>query len=284
MDDDFLDLRLRDLHFLTRLAALGSLSATAQELQLPKATASRRLAQIEARLGVTVVKRNTRTLALTPPGHALVPRAKEILALAEATRREVLSDMPSGVIRVSVPVPMGRVMAGPVIARFRRRLPTVALEIKLENHRVDLVGDGIDLAIRGGVLEDSELQSRRLATATLSRYTGTAYRDTPAGEIPLILAPGDAALLRRAGLPHEPAAVLVDDRAAVADALVWGAGIGLLPSFLADRSVAEGTLVARDATPIAHLPVHALFHVSQRHDVRLHVLMDEIAEQLATML
>lgn len=171
-----------------------------------------------------------------------------------------------------------------MIARFRERLPSVALEIKLQNHRVDLVKDAIDLAIRGGPLADSELVSRRLSVATMRRYCSASYRDLPDEDIPLILAPGDVALLRRAGLPNEPAAVLVDDRTAVADALVWGAGMGLLPSFLADAPLVEGTLEVRDASPIAELPVHALFHASQKGDLRLKVLMDEIAKQLATML
>jgi DNA-binding transcriptional LysR family regulator len=280
MPDDFLDLRLRDLHFLVRLSVLGSLTATARELGLPKATASRRLSQIEARVGVPLVKRTTRNLALTTRGEALLPRARELLAVAEAARLELRSELLTGVLRVSVPVPMGRVIAGAVIARFRQRLPSVALEIKLQNHRVDLVRDGIDLAIRGGLLEDSELRSRRLGVATMRRYSSAVYRDAAAANVPLILAPGDAALLRRAGLPHGPAAVLVDDRSAVADALVWGAGMGLLPSFLGDGPESEGALVARDQAAVAELPVHALFHASQREDPRLRVLMDEIAAQL----
>lgn len=284
MPDDLLDLRLRDLHLLVRLSVLGSLTATARELRLPKATASRRLAQLEARLGVALVKRTTRNLALTAQGEALLPRARELLAVAEAARLELRSDAPSGLIRVSVPVPMGRVIAGAVIARFRQRLPSVALEIKLQNHRVDLVRDGIDLAIRGGRLPDSELRSRRLGAATMRRYCSAVFRDTPAASVPLILAPGDTALLRRAGLPDGPAAVLVDDRGAIADALVWGAGMGLLPSFLGDGPESEGALVARDAAPVAELPVHAIFHATQSDDPRLRVLMDEIAVQLAGIL
>ena len=284
MDDAFLELRFRDLHFFTRLAALGSLTATARELALPKATASRRLAQLEEHLGAAVVKRTTRSLSLTPRGEALVPRAKEMLALAEATRLELRSELPTGILRVSVPVPLGRMLAGQVIARFRQRLPSVALEIRLENQRVDLIAGGIDLAIRGGRLSDSELISRKLTTASLLRYCNTSYQDVPDGEIPLILAPGDTDLLRRAGLPHEPAAVVVDDRTAVADALVWGAGIGLLPTFLGEPSRAEGVLVRRDASPVAELPVHALYHASQREDLRLQVLIDELEKALRSVI
>lgn len=284
MGQRFDDLTFADLHFVVRLAALGSLTATARELQLPKATASRRLAQLEAKLGVSVAKRTTRSLSLTPQGRTFVARAQEILTLAEAARLDLSTAVPTGTLRVSVPVPMGRVIAGPVIARFRQRLPTVSLEIKLENHRVDLVREGIDLAIRGGPLSDSELLSRRLSTATMRRFCSVAYADAPLAEIPLILAPGDAALLRRAGLPHEPAAVLVDDRSAVADALVWGAGLGLLPSFLADAPLERGALVCRDEAPVATLPVHAVFHAAQRDDPRLRVLMEEIERQLAGVL
>lgn len=281
--DDFLDLRLRDLHFFLRLAALGSLTATARELRLPKATASRRLAQLEAMLGVAVVRRTTRSLSLTPLGEALVPRARELLRLAEATQLDLRSELPTGTLRVSVPVPMGRMVAGPVIARVRQRLPKVSLEIRLENRRVDLVAEGVDLAIRGGPLEDSELRSRKLASVAMRRYCSVAFRDTPVGEIPLILAPGDDDILRRAGLPSEPVVVVVDDRTAVADALVWGAGLGLLPSFLGEPPRLAGALVCRDTAAVVELPVHGVFHRSQAQDLRLRVVLEELEQQLATM-
>lgn len=284
MADLFFDLRLSDLQFFVRLAALGSLTATARELRLPKATASRRLAQLEERVGVSLVKRTTRSLSLTPRGEALLRRAQQLLAVAQEAQLELLSELPAGVVRISVPVPLGRMMAGSVIAGFRRRLPTVELEIRLENDRVDLVGDNVDLAIRGGPLLDSELHARRLTSASLLRYCSAALRDEALSNVPFVAAPGDTALLRRAGLAHGPVVVTVDDRIAIADALTWGRCAGLLPSFLGEPRAADGALVCRDATPVVELPVHAVYHRSQRDDVRLMVLIEEIERNLTTLI
>ncbi len=285
MSEDFDDIRFRDLHFFERLATLGSITAAAKDLRLPKATASRWLVQLEDRVGVPLVKRTTRTIALTPAGKEFLTRARDILAAAKSTRQAVQSDTPQGLLRVSVPVPMGRMLAGPVIARFRRRLPEVRLEIKLQNERIDLIHDGFDLAIRGGALTDSDLMTRRLSAAAMWLYASSCFRDERLENIPLITSPGDELLLRRANmLVRGQAAVIVDDRTAVADAMIWGAGAGLLPSFLGEQPRADGLLVRLHDDPIVALPVHAIFHASQRDDLRLIILIEEIENQLKVLL
>lgn len=284
MSDAFLDIRLRDLHFFERLAALGSLTAVAQELRLPKATVSRWLTELERRVGASLARRTTRVLVLTTQGEELARRARVLLGQADATRMALLTDAPTGVLRVSVPVPLGRMLAGPVIARFRRRLPLVRLEIVLQNQRVDLVRDGVDVAIRGGELPDSDLIARRLASATMWLYGSAAFRGAALPEIPLIVAPGDEAMLRRAGLVVSDPSAVIDDRSAVADAITWGAGMGLLPSFLGEPACAQGTMARLHDAPIATLPVHAVYHASQRDDVRVRVLVDEVEVQLLATL
>jgi DNA-binding transcriptional LysR family regulator len=285
MSDDFHDIRLRDLRFFDRLAALGTITAAAEELRLPKATASRWLAKLEERVDASLVKRTTHGVTLTEAGEEFAARARQLLSAAHAARLAVHSDVPAGLLRVSVPVPMGRMLAGPVIARFRRRLPSVRLEIRLENARVDLVKEGIDLAIRGGALNDSDMLTRKLSAPSMWLYMSARFRGERLAEIPLIASPGDERLLRRADVSHpgEPA-VIVDDRTAVADALVWGAGVGLLPSFLGEPPREEGALCRYDDEPIVALPVHAIYHPSQRDDPRLQVLIDEIGVQLEEML
>jgi len=284
MDNSFLDIRLRDLQFFDRLAALGSLTAVAEEQRLPKATVSRWLSELERRVGVTLVKRTTRSLQLTPEGQELAWRARAMLGQADAARVALSADVPTGVLRVSVPVPLGRLLAGPVIARFRRRMPRVRLEVLLHNHRVDLLRDGVDVAIRGGTLPDSELVARRLASASMWLYASAAFREQPLTSIPLVVAPGDEALLRRAGLPVGETAAVVDDRTAVADALAWGAGQGLLPSFLGEPACVEGALERRHETPVVTLPVHAVYHPSQKDDRRVQTLVEEMAAQLLSTL
>jgi DNA-binding transcriptional LysR family regulator len=284
--EDFDDIRVRDLVFFDRLAALGSITAVAKELNVPKATASRWLAQLEDRVGQALVKRNTRQVALTERGEAFRVRVQDILRMFRATRLAVNTDTPGGTLRVSVPVPMGRMLAGPVIANFRKQLPGVRLEIKLQNERVDLIGDGFDLAIRGGPLPDSELIARKLSLAAMWLYASTRFRGDDMATIPIIAAPGDDILLRRTTLADRLSApvVLVDDRSAIADALVWGAGAGLLPSFLGEPARMQGDLIRLDDDPVATLPIHAVYHPSQREDPRLQILIEEIVQQLDKVL
>lgn len=282
---EFLDIRLRDLQLLDRLAQLGSITAAARDLRVPKPTASRWLGQIEDRVGVALVKRSSRTVALTEQGKEFVVRARAILTAAHAAHRAVHAESPGGSLRVSVPVPMGRMLAGPVISRFRQRLPSVRLEIRLEDSRVDLVKEGFDLAIRGGSLTDSSLIGRRLTSASLWLYASARFHGDRLSDIPLVISPGDELLLRRAELGWlGEGQVVVDDRGAIADALVWGAGIGLLPSFVGQPRCEEGTLFRAHDTPVVSLPIHALYHPAQRDDRRLQILIEEIERQLNIML
>lgn len=285
MADEFGDIRLRELEFFDRLGRVGSITAAANELGLPKATASRWLAQLEERVGVSLVKRTARTIALTDAGEEFADRARSLFSAAHAARAAVHDEAVGGTLRVSVPVPMGRMLAGPVIAGFRRQLPQVRLEVRLQNERVDLVEQGIDVAIRGGRLRDSDLIARRLSSASMWLYAAIRYRGEALAAIPLIASPGDDALLRRAGieLPEEPA-VVVDDRTAVADALAWGVGMGLLPSFLGEPHREDGTLIRLREDALVALPIHAVYHPSQRGDPRIEVLVAELETELRRLL
>ena len=286
MNDDFDDIRLRDLVFFDRLCALGSITATAAELGIPKATASRWLAQLEERVGHTLVARTTRRSVLTERGRAFGEHVREVLAAARQAKQAVRAEVPGGTLRASLPVPMGRMLAGPVIGAFRQQMPGVKLDIRLQNARVDLLRERFDVVIRGGPLGDSELIARKLSVASMWLYTSALYEGQELSTIPLIAAPGDAALLGRTALGSElgDAAVVVDDRTAVADALVWGAGAGLLPAFIGEPPRSRGELVRLGQEPAAVMDVHALFHASSRDDPRTVVFVELIAAQLNRVL
>jgi len=144
--DAFDEIRLRDLKLFVRLAALGTITAAARDLGVPKPTASRWLIRLEQQVGHQLVNRTTRHAALTERGKVFHDRAQDLLVLAQAARIAAYTDEPRGTLRVSVP--LGRLVAGRIVARFREELPGVRLEIFFQNERVDLVKDGIDLAIR----------------------------------------------------------------------------------------------------------------------------------------
>lgn len=280
--NEFDDLRIRELRFFDRLAALGSITAAAAELGVPKPTASRWLADLERKVGQPLVHRTTRQLALTERGRAFHERVSELLSMADAARRVAQDEQPGGKLRVSVPVPLGRMVAGQVVAGFRRRLPGVQLVVRLQNERVDLVRDSFDVAIRGGALPSSDLVARKLTSVALWLYASAwVHADSfDAQATPLIAGQGDARLLARARSWRVTAAAILDDRMAIADALVAGAGFGVLPAFLGEALREAGEIVRLEAQPLTMVPVHALYMPAQRDDLRVRVFIDELESHL----
>jgi DNA-binding transcriptional LysR family regulator len=283
MLDAFDDLRLRELLLFDRLARLGTITAAAADLGIPKPTASRWLALLEERMGRALVLRGPRQVTLTDRGRVVHEQLQPLLASFRALRGVATDDEPAGTLRVSVPVPFGRLVGGSVIARFRRQMPVVRLEVLLQNKHVDLLRDRVDLAIRGGVLPDSSLIARHLARVPMWLYAGADFAGVEAGRVPLIAAPGDEQLMARHRPDMLPAAVVVDDRTAVRDALRAGAGAGVLPAFLGEPARKLGELLRLDEQPLSSIPVHALFLAEQRKDPRLRVLIDLIEDELRTV-
>jgi len=279
--DAFDDLRLRDLVLLDRVVALGTITAAARELGVPKPTAGRWLSQLEDRVGGALLHRGARRVALTDRGRAVHQGLQPILRSASALRSVVQRETPGGTLRVSVPVPLGRLLGGAVIAAFHEQLPAVRLEVLLQNHRVDLLRDRVDVALRGGPLPDSSLLARRLATVPMWLFASMRYRGASPSTIPVIAAPGDERLLTRV-LPALPgASVVVDDRTAVRDALEAGAGAGILPGFLGDEPLRRGVLFRLRDEPLSQTAVHALWLAEQRGDPRIRALVTLIEGTVA---
>jgi DNA-binding transcriptional LysR family regulator len=283
VNDEFGLIRVRDLHFFDRLAVLGTITAAAKEMGVPKPTASRWLAQLEDRLGHPLVNRSPRHAALTEHGETFHRKVLEVLSTLKSVQSAVGAE-PGGTVRASVPVPLGRMLGGRVIAGFRRKLPGVRLEIALQNHRIDLVRDRFDVAIRGGPLPDSELIARKLGQAPLGLYASPSYVNAALDQIPLLASPGDEQLLRAKGRKFPSPVVVIDDRGALADALIDGAGAGILPAFLGEPQCESGKLIRLEKGALGQMPVHALFLPAQRDDPRVRTLIDEVATVLGQAL
>jgi len=148
-----------------KVVASGSLSAAARDLGLSTAVVSRRLAALESRLGVRLVNRTTRRLALTDEGAAYHEACARILAEIEdadaaATARRV---EPQGVLKVALPASFGHKHIAPLVPPFAARYPKIQLVFSLSDRTVNMIEEGYDLAIRIGELEDSSLAARKLA-------------------------------------------------------------------------------------------------------------------------
>lgn len=156
--------RFEELSSLVAVVEHGSFSAAAERLDIAKSVVSRRVTDLEVRLGVRLLNRTTRRLNLTEPGRVLHERAVRILADWQEAEQLVsaASSRLAGPMKISTPLGFGLRYLGPVVAEFARANPGVRLEVDLSDREVDLVDEGFDLAIRIGKLADSSLVAKRL--------------------------------------------------------------------------------------------------------------------------
>jgi len=162
---------------LVTAAQAGSLAAAARRLHLTPMSATRRLAALERDLGVRLLHRTTRSVALTPEGEAFLPFARTLIE-SEAAGRARLHQATlqvSGLLRVTAPVAFGRKIIAPLVPGLLRDHPDLEIELHLNDAVVDLVGAGFDLAIRIAPLRDSELIARRLADSTRVLCAAPSY-------------------------------------------------------------------------------------------------------------
>ncbi len=151
----------------TRVAETGSFSAAARDLGLSKSAVSKRVAALENRLGARLINRTTRRLSLTEVGAAFYERAVRILAEMEEAEQAIsrLHGEPRGTLRVNMPMSFGIGHVAPALADFMARYPDLRVAMELTDRRVDLIEEGVDLAIRIAELPDSSFVARRLAPA-----------------------------------------------------------------------------------------------------------------------
>jgi DNA-binding transcriptional LysR family regulator len=176
-----------ELAFFCLLVKQGSLAATARELDLTPPAVSRRLSQLEERLGVRLLHRTTRRIALTTEGEVYFAHAQRILSDIVEMERLVSSsrDAPRGLLRVNAPLGFGRSYIGPAVSAFGRACPEVEVQLHLSDRPVALPDESIDVAIHFGEVPDSRLIARRIAGNRRLLVASPAY-------------------LRAAGTPEHP--------------------------------------------------------------------------------
>lgn len=164
---------------LVNVIESGSFSAAAELAGLSKSYVSRQISELENHLGTKLVNRTTRKLALTETGRAYVNRCRDILDQLEDAEQMVLADQanPRGKLRISVAGAFGERYIAPAAVGFMQRFPAVSVELSFSNRNVDLLEEGFDLAIRAGVLKDSSLIARRIASRNLILCASRDYFD-----------------------------------------------------------------------------------------------------------
>ena len=173
---------IRDLDglrtFMT-IATLGNFARASEKLGISRAMASKRIADLEAELGVKLINRTTRSMSLTEAGRKMLATAETIFELLESAQSEFRSATatPKGTLRVNAPMSFGVRHLGKIIDAFLLLYPEVAIELTLDDRVVNIVEEGYDVAVRIRRLEDSSLLARPLAPARLALCASHAYLD-----------------------------------------------------------------------------------------------------------
>lgn len=259
-----------DMLLFAAVVREGGFTRAAARLGITKQTVSERIAKLEERLGVRLLERTTRKLRVTDTGASYYERCAAIAQQIDAANDEVLErrSEPMGRLRVSAPVLYGRRFLAPVVACYMQRHPKASVEIVLADRRIDLVAEGLDLAIRIGRLDDSSLTARKLGEGHVY-YVASPDHLAAQGPAPTAHALRTARCIGTR--PHETWEVegvhakvepilVVNDLEIACDAAIAGIGIARLPGLVCREPVLDGRLrVLFPAASGAVQPVYAVY-------------------------
>ncbi len=294
--------RLTGLIAFARAASLGSFSAAARSLSISPSAISKSVRRLEKQLGVTLFTRTTRSLSLTTEGQDMYQKVLRLIEAAEEIEQTAsrMQAEPSGRLRIAAPVPLGIHVIAPLLATFRKQCPRVSVDLRLNDQLVDIVEQGIDIALRIGDLADSRLLSRKLATQTLCCFASPVYlseRGQP--ETPADLANHETVALRfqsSGQLMHWPfqigrqiieimpaSAITVDASDALVSTLLSGAGIGMTSTLLAAPHVERGTLVpVLEAYSAERRAITAVWPESRRNSPAVRAFLEVLTARFRT--
>jgi LysR family transcriptional regulator, regulator for bpeEF and oprC len=169
--------KLQAMQVFVRVVETGGITRAADSLQLPKATATTLIQQLEAALGVKLLNRTTRSVSVTTDGAAYYPRCVAILTQIRETEESLAQHhaAPTGRLRVDVPTLMARLVIVPALPDFFARYPQIDIQLGSSERRADLIEEGIDCAVWSGDLEDSTLIARRVGELYFGTCASPAY-------------------------------------------------------------------------------------------------------------
>jgi DNA-binding transcriptional LysR family regulator len=297
---------MTDLNSLLIFAGVvdaSSFSEAARRLQIPVSTVSRRVAELEDRLGVRLLERSTRNVRLTEIGAEVYEHARRALELREAVENAVSNNQTdvAGLLRLSAPPSISDSLLVPLICAFQASYPNMSVQIKISDRPIDHIADEIDLAFRVGILKDSTLVAKRLLTyrnrllASPDYLKNCVMPQRPAdllGHRLIAFSKGNREqnweFTHISGTEQEvvtfPPYLSMNDYTGLAAGLIDGAGIGDLPPVVGPALFASGKLV--EVLPDWHFPTVelSLVHLSNRHIARPVRLFKEFATQMVPAL
>lgn len=291
--------RLEAMSLLLEVVERGSLSAAGRALRIPVPTLSRKLSELEARLGTRLLIRTTRKLSLTDAGTAYVAAARRILEEVEEAEREAAGEFtaPKGELVLTAPVLFGQLHVVPVVADFLALFPQINVRLVLSDRNVHLVDDHIDMAVRIGRLVDSAMIATRIgsmrsvicASPELLAVHGVPRALEDLRHLPAIMVEAPMPSLRwrfqPAGAPATEIAVAprltVTTTAAAVEAAIRSVGITRLLHYQVAEAVAAGRLrlILEDFEP-EPAPVHLVHAARGQMPLKMRSFLDFAAPRL----
>jgi len=286
---------LNEILIFTRVVQTGSFTRAATELRMPKSTVSRKVTDLEARLGVRLLQRTTRTLGLTDEGRTYFEFCTRIIGEIDEAEVAVgrLRGVPGGTLRVTTPLNLG--FLGPILADFAKRYPEVTLEVVSTDRLVGLIEEGFDVAIRAGAMIDSTLVARTLGSIRRIVVASPSYlkkRGRP--RAPSDLAKHDGLVFGAGAAPTTwrlengtasfdvtvTPRLVINDFDALLDAARAGVGIAMLPVFRCLKDIREHRLehLLKDwCSPRAS--IHAVYPSTRHLSPKVKAFVDHLQER-----
>lgn len=292
--------RFADMKMFVGVVDAGSISGAADRLEVAKSAVSRRLADLEARLGAQLLHRTTRRLTLTDSGRAFYERAKDILADLDEAEQAVSQAHGAvrGRLKVALPLAFGIKHVGPLVNEFMALHPDVEFDLDFNDRRIDLMQEGFDLAIRVAKLPDSSLIARKLApvrsllcaspdylarhgkparAADLTRHAGLAYSNLANPGTWNFVGPDS-----QPGSVQVPIKLRANNGDFLTQAAIAGQGVILHPTFYLNEAIRAGKLVpllTDHAWP--EVNAYAVYPPTRHLSRRVRAFVDFLAERLA---
>lgn len=285
---------ISDLDIFARVARTGNMSAAGREMGLSPAVVSKRISQLEERLGARLFQRTTRHLTLTETGAGYFKRVVDILSLCEEAEDFVSrrNTKPRGLLKVTMPTAFSRLHVAPYIDDFLARYPEIELHVHVSDAFVDIIREGFDLAIRIGELEDSSLVARRIAPDTRVLCAAPSYvekhgapKNLPDLEVHNCLVADSVEVWRLDGPEGEVqvrpyGTVRSDSGEFVRELVLSGVGLGLLSTWDVGPALRSGSLrvVLPAYRGAASTGVHAVYPSREFMPAKVDVLIEFLAD------
>lgn len=292
--------RFEAMKTFVRVVEAGNFSQVARELNIGQPAVSKQVGWLEAHLGAQLLHRTSRSIRLTGAGQTFYEAATRTLAELDAAERSVGRGelRPSGLLRVSLSAGFGRLHLVPILPAFYERYPDVAVDIVVSDRFVDLIEDGIDVAIRIANLADSALIARRIGTSPRITVASRGYLER-AGEP---ICPADLDRHQRVAftflsqpnawtfqgvegrMQHMPVGpVRANDAETIRAAVLAGLGVAQAPRWLFSAELATGDVrEVLTGYPPERTPIHAVFPAGRRPQSKVRAFVDFVAAAFAS--